>query len=292
MFRFLAIDVAWLNFWSNQDQNCLGNSDIFYFIDIRYCQLLSLLTLDNGSNVDRWIEIGPYQAEEAHVCGECRLMQSDERTIVCYGDLNTYGLPPIQKLGDFSRYDRKTRWPRVMADRLGDEFHVIEEGLCARTTTHTDPVEGEDRNGLASLGLVLESHMPIETVVLMLGSNDLKARFGVTAFEISMSIQRLILAIQRSTTGPAFKAPGILLVSPPPIYERSFLTEMFKGGREKSLQLAEHLSRVATTMGTAFFDAGSLVDGDTEDGVHLTAASHRILGVALADKLLQMHKAL
>lgn len=218
-------------------------------------------------------------------------MTSNERTIVCYGDSNTYGLPPIQELGDFSRYDRQTRWPRVMANKLGEDFHVIEEGLCARTTTHTDPVEGEDRNGLVSMKLILESHMPIETVVLMLGTNDLKARFGVSAFEISLSVQRLVLAIQQSTTGANFKAPAILLVAPPPIHERSFLTKMFKDGREKSLELPEHLSHVAAAMGTEFFDAGTFVDADTEDGVHLTAASHRILGVALADKLMQMHKA-
>ena len=124
-----------------------------------------------------------------------------------------------------------------MIDELGNDYHLVEEGLSGRTTAHSDPVEGEHKNGLAVLPALLESHMPIDYFVMMLGSNDLKARFAVTAFEISIGIQRLVQAVQRSGAGPNFAAPEILLISPPAIFERSFLAGMFKGGRLKPLAL-------------------------------------------------------
>ena len=228
---------------------------------------------------------GLSKSVNANMTCDGKAMISDEKVILCYGDSNTYGQTPIEEPGEFGRYDRHTRWPGVMSESLGEGFHVIEEGLSARTTVHTDAVEGEFRNGLAILPAILETNMPIDIVILMLGTNDLKARFGVSAFEISIGVQRLVQGIQKSAAGPGFAAPSILLISPPNVYERSFLTEMFAGARAKSKDLAEHFQNVANVMGTEFMDAATLVDADTADGVHLTAASHRILGVAVADKI-------
>lgn len=212
-------------------------------------------------------------------------MTANDKTILCYGDSNSFGRPPMRDLDDFGRFGPNERWSGVLRVELGDGYHIVEEGHSGRTTVHADPVEGEHKNGLAILPAILETHMPLHTVVLMLGTNDLKARFGVSALEISQSINRLVRTIAASGTGPNFGSPSILLICPPPIFERSFLTEMFRGGAEKSKNLAPFYRGVADRSGIGFLDAGEIIDSDTIDGIHLSVESHGTLGAAVADKL-------
>ena len=215
-------------------------------------------------------------------------MSAVEKSILCYGDSNTFGSPPMQQVGDFGRYDKHTRWPCVMKESLGPKFHLIEEGLGARTTVHSDPVEGEHKNGLHCLLPILESHRPLDYFVLMLGTNDLKARFGVSAREIAISVQRLLQVVQQCGTDAKFGALKVLLISPPVIFERGVCGDFFHGGREKSMALAEHYQNVAHTMGVEFLSSAELVDSDTPDGIHLSAESHRVLGRAVAAKIKMM----
>ena len=102
-----------------------------------------------------------------------------KRTVLCYGDSNTHGTPPMADLDAAGRFDAQTRWTCVAAQALGSGWTLIEEGQPGRTTVHDDPIEGPHRNRLRILPAILESHAPIDVVVLMLGTNDLKARFSV-----------------------------------------------------------------------------------------------------------------
>src|SRR5919204_1412889 len=133
------------------------------------------------------------------------------RTILCYGDSNTYGYDAATA----GRFPRDVRWPGVVRRELGPEFEIIEEGLNGRTTIWDDPfVDG--RNGRQYLGPCLQSHAPIHLVVLMLGTNDLKAVFRVSAPEIASGAAALVATIQTSRAGPGMAAPHVLLVVPPP----------------------------------------------------------------------------
>ena len=116
-----------------------------------------------------------------------------QKTILCFGDSNTWGFPP--DCG--ARYDRKTRWPGVLQDALGDACYVIEEGLPGRNTVWDDPVEG-GKNGLKQLVPIIHSHMPLDLVIIMLGTNDFKNRFSVSPLDISWSIGRLVKAVRDS----------------------------------------------------------------------------------------------
>ena len=98
--------------------------------------------------------------------------------VLCYGDSNTWGYIPVTG----GRYAPTVRWTGVMAEQLGPQFSAIEEGQSGRTTVWDDPLEG-DKNGLRYLPACLESHMPLDLVILMLGTNDLKARFSLTALD-------------------------------------------------------------------------------------------------------------
>ena len=202
--------------------------------------------------------------------------------VLCYGDSNTHGTPPVGGPGAVDRYDTATRWPRVLAAALGPGWEVIEEGLPGRTTVHPDPIEGAEKNGLAVLPAILHSHRPVDLVVLMLGTNDLKARFSVTAADVGHACAGLLREIVRSGAGPGGAAPACLLVCPPPLTEVDWLGDIFTGGAEKSRALPHALAEAARAEGAAFFDAGTVIASDPRDGIHFSQDSHRRLGAALA----------
>ena len=152
------------------------------------------------------------------------------QTVLCYGDSNTHGTLPMASLEATGRLGPDERWPGVLAKTLGPSWRVVEEGLPGRTTVHPDPIEGVHKNGLAALPVALESHRPLDLVILMLGTNDLKARFSLVPEDIAAGVERLVLAIRASEAGPGLAAPRLLLVAPPPVIEVGCLAAMFTGG--------------------------------------------------------------
>lgn len=204
------------------------------------------------------------------------------KTILCYGDSNTWGAAPLVSFDDVRRFDITVRWPGTLRQRLGAGYWVVEEGLNGRTTVHDDPVEGEHRNGRTYLLPCLETHAPINLAILMLGTNDLKHRFAVTAWDIAASAGRLIDIIQASTAGVAGKAPRVLLMCPPPLARLDLLAGMFTDGHEKSRALAPHYAAVAEARGCAFVNAGEVIECSDVDGIHFDADDHVALGTHLA----------
>jgi lysophospholipase L1-like esterase len=161
-------------------------------------------------------------------------------------------------------------------------WQVIAEGLPGRTTVHDDPVEGLHRNGLSVLPAILESHRPVDVVLLMLGTNDLKSRFAVNATDIALSLERLVLAIRASGCGPDGGAPGVLLVAPPPIVETGDLGLIFDGGAARSRDLGQRIAEAAARLGVPFVDAGTLVTVSALDGIHYDPPAQDVLARAFA----------
>ena len=203
------------------------------------------------------------------------------KTLLCFGDSNTYGTPPMRALGEWGRFGPAERWPGVVRGRLGPGWLVAEEGLPGRTTLHDDPIEGAHKNGLRVLPALLETHRPIDLMTLMLGTNDLKVRFGVPAEDIALSVERLVEAVKASPAGPDGRAPAVLLIAPVPIREAGVFAAMFRGGAATSRRLGGLLEEVAGRLGTGFLDAGALVETDPDEGIHLAADQHERLGQAV-----------
>ena len=200
------------------------------------------------------------------------------RMIVCYGDSNTHGTLPMTEPGVSVRHAPGDRWTDVLAQALGSGHAVIPEGLPGRTTVHEDPVEGGMRNGAAVLPAVLHSHKPVDLLVLMLGTNDLKPRFSVTAVEIARSVERLaLIARAESVVG------DLLIVAPPPVREAGCLSAVFEGAEARQRGLGDLLGAVARRVGAGFVDAGATVAVSAQDGVHWDAAAHRAFGSVMAD---------
>ena len=201
-------------------------------------------------------------------------------TILCYGDSNTHGTVPLMELGQFARYPRGTPWPDVLAQKLGPEFLVISEGLPGRTTVHDDPVDGGKRSGIDVLPAILPSHAPVDLMLLMLGTNDLKPRFSVTAAEIARSVERLVSEARGIAPDLA-----VMVIAPAPVQEAGVLKDVFEGAEIKQENLSEFLEATARRLGCTFLDAGSHVSVSPVDGVHWTAEDHSAFGAVMARKV-------
>jgi lysophospholipase L1-like esterase len=198
------------------------------------------------------------------------------RVILCYGDSNTWGYSPLTQ----DRLSIYERWTGILADLLGDDYRVIEEGLNGRTTVWDDPIE-EYRNGKQYLMPCLLSQKPVDLVVLMLGTNDLKKRFSVSAQDIANSMGVLVEVIQRSAAGPDGSAPKILLIAPPVVGKLTGYAEMFENAFENSLKFGEYYRQIAELYNCDFLDAGKVIISSELDGIHFEADQHKKLGLAV-----------
>lgn len=199
------------------------------------------------------------------------------KTILCYGDSNTWGLDPKTQ----DRFSRSIRWTGRLQTVLGNNYYVIEEGLCGRTTVWDDPIE-EFRNGKDYLIPCLLSHKPIDLVVLMLGTNDLKMRFSIPVIDVALGIKKLIEIIQNSEVNPENGPPKILLLSPPCINRMNKTgEEIFEGASEKSKMLSKYYYELSVDYGCVFFDISTIVSPSKDEGLHLDEKSH----ICIADKL-------
>ena len=209
------------------------------------------------------------------------------KNILCYGDSNIHGAKPIdfdimESMAIAGRLPLEKRWTGILQAELGGDYHVIEEGLNARTTVWDDPIEGVHKNGLKYLLPCLESHAPLDLIMLMLGTNDLKAKFAVSAYDIALSIGVLIRTIQNSGCGPNGKSPKILVMSPAPLGKITQFKELLLGGVEKSRQLAGYYSKIAKLYNCDFVDVGKIIKTSDIDGVHFDEKETEKLGKELA----------
>jgi lysophospholipase L1-like esterase len=199
------------------------------------------------------------------------------KRILCYGDSNTWGSDPLTG----ERLDDQTRWTRTLAHALGPDYEVIEEGLNGRTTVWDDPIEGY-KNGYLYFLPCLETHRPLDLVVIMLGTNDLKKRFSLSAYDIAQGAGVLVTATQKSAAGRAAKAPPVLLMAPPPLGKLTDYAEMFEDALEKSKKLGAYFRQVAQELGCAFLDTSSVIVSSQVDGIHFDPQEHARLGQAVA----------
>lgn len=205
------------------------------------------------------------------------------KRVLCYGDSNTWGYDPVTR----DRFGRNTRWTGVLRLELGNGYEVIEEGLNGRTTVWDDPIEGY-KNGLTYLIPCLETHRPLDLAVILLGTNDLKKRFSLSAFDVAQGAKALVAAVQGSKAGVKGRAPNVLLLAPPPITTLTDYAEMFEGAEAKSRKLAPHFAAVAREMGCALLDLSAVIASSPLDGIHFEAGEHRKLGLAVAAKVREL----
>lgn len=207
------------------------------------------------------------------------------KTILCYGDSNTYGSSTDGRPS--GRYGPTERYTGVIRAELGNDWFLIEEGLGGRTTVTDDPVEGVERNGRTYLKPCLHSHKPLDIVTIMLGTNDLKARFNKDSAEIARGMQALIEDTKLYGADGNGTPPEILIISPPAILrETPGIHRLFNAtGHDISKELPQEYKRVADQMGVHFLDANDHIASSPYDGIHFDLDAHTSLGKAIAEKV-------
>ena len=203
------------------------------------------------------------------------------KTILAYGDSLTYGSDPAV---DGGRHAYEDRWPSALEQGLGtDAVRVIAEGLGGRTTAFDDYSSLADRNGVRLLPTLIASHSPIDCVVIMLGTNDMKSYLSGSALAAAMGMKRLVEIIRTFPYSAGHPVPAVVMVAPPHCVatDHADLSTMFRHGMTESHLLAGHYERVAGDLGCAFFDAATVAKASPLDGVHLDAANSRAIGTSL-----------
>ena len=207
------------------------------------------------------------------------------RTIMTFGDSNTYGTPPARMKGEGGRFDAATRWPCVMRDTLGAGYTLIEEGLPGRTAVLPDPVMGPHMDGQIGLRIALESHGPIDLLTIMLGTNDAQTHHARNAEQIVGGLAAL-LAIARSDPYQLHHDGfDILLIAPPPTKEHGTYKDTQMGATAKTEALAPLIAGLAAHWGLPFLDAGQHIGTSPIDGLHFAAEDHITLGKVVAEKV-------
>lgn len=214
-----------------------------------------------------------------------------KKYILCFGDSNTWGVSPVRDgFGKpLVRLPEEKRWTGITQNILGDTYSFLVDGNCGRTTVWEDPIEGY-KNGAAYLPPCLWSHMPLDLVVIMLGTNDLKPRFQLSAYDIARGIEVLIKIVRNTPCGYDGGTPPILIMSPIHVKENregGWLYEMF-GDAERarqSYQLAHYYKMIANRWDCHFLDAAQFAHPSDEDGIHIDPPDHFPLASAVAEKI-------
>ena len=209
-----------------------------------------------------------------------------KKRIICFGDSNTWGYDPATG----GRYDEDTRWPMALQKMLGDGYQIIEEGQNGRTIANPDPYEWGCKCGMDYILPMVESHKPFDMLIIMLGSNDLKAKFHLPAGDIAGSLQNMLMKTTAFLKHQCGIDPKILIVSPPHLGDdlaTSPFAPFFEPEKavRNSKDLAYWSELVAKQFDCSFLDAAAVCRAGEADSLHLTAQGHKDLAEAIFLKI-------
>ena len=205
--------------------------------------------------------------------------------ILCIGDSNTWGYNPAHGW----RYEN--RWTKVL-QKLMTEHEIVEEGMNGRTLLSVDPFMKE-RCGIAGLKMLLMSHKPVDLVVVMLGTNELKTSFECSAAFVAKGIEEFIKVIKDETLWDRFRVPRLLVVSPVLIREELIVNgDVFGGYDERSVlesrRMAGAIEDICNKYNVDFMNAADYAVASLGDNLHMYEENHGKLAKALHEKIEEM----
>ena len=205
--------------------------------------------------------------------------------ILCFGDSNTYGYKP----DGTGRFLEGVRWTSLLQQKLGADFTVYEEGLCGRTTIFQDALR-EGRRGLDLIGTAVETHSPLDLVIIMLGTNDCKTCYGASAEVIAKGLEKVIDKAREKAATPF----DLLVISPihlgKGVGEEGFDTEFNEASEAVSKKLAKEYRKVAMQNGAYFLDASTIAKPSVTDREPLDEIGHKALSQAVYQIVKQWEK--
>ena len=200
------------------------------------------------------------------------------KRILCIGDSNTWGYIP----GSGERYEKNVRWTGKLAQTLGENYEVIEEGMNGRTTAFTDKIEP----GTAALDYLypcLISQFPLDYIIVMLGTNDTKTRYGVNTVEIGYGLGEVLLKIEETCRRKS-QTPEKIVIAPADLYPKKDWIEFTAESAQKAGGLTEEYRSIAALHHAEFLSACEVLGAECIgcDGIHFTEVGHQKLAEAVA----------
>lgn len=213
-----------------------------------------------------------------------------KKNLLCFGDSNTYGYNPFTA----GRYGEDVRWTKLLQKMLGDRANLVEEGMNGRTSVFDDPLR-ECVSGMDAISCCMYSHKPIDVLLIMLGTNDAKERFGTNAQTIGLGIKFLAeKALSLKYAWREGKDPILVLVAPQAIDKNYLKNEdmglpMGPGCDEKTRQLPKEIERWADYLGAYFIDANAEMKSpvDPVTYMHLTPEGHKEMAELFYHKMVE-----
>lgn len=196
--------------------------------------------------------------------------------IMCYGDSNTWGAIVPGEMNPFDRNER--RYTKLLQKYLGRKAEVIEEGFIARTADSDDiRAPKGNRNGSLTFVQYLCSHDPLDYVVIMLGTNDMKEQFGKFPEDVVSALKKKYVEFMRKDLKDVLTImPKVVIIAPPVI---EGLGGNYVGAREKSLRFSVVYEQFAKENNCLFVDNVGVTVGP--DGVHMDTNGHKVLAQKL-----------
>ena len=194
------------------------------------------------------------------------------KRVLCYGDSLTYGHDPETN----TRLDINKRWTGVLQSLLGNNYEIIEEGLGGRTTNLEDP-NSPHKNGLIYFPSFLMSHFPLDIIIILLGTNNLKGRFSQNPSQIAESLLEYVKHINDLSVSEETSIPKLIIAAPPLVIEKFVPQDWdFQGGEIKSKQLATEYLKITQKVKAEFINLSDIYPSQ-KDGVHLNEKGNKML---------------
>ena len=207
-----------------------------------------------------------------------------KKHILCFGDSNTHGYcpEPSESVDRGERYNEEERWTCLLQKALGEDYLVLENGVNGRTTAFSDPFRPYI-SGLGVIEAVLMAHRPLDLLIVMLGTNDVKERYGMSAQCIGFGLEKLCFTAS-ITDAWSGRGPNILVIAPPHLDDAiDHDATMGAGCAMKSRQLSAVYREICEKHGWHFLDAEGLVSFSKADFCHMSARDHRVFARKLSE---------
>ena len=198
------------------------------------------------------------------------------KSILCFGDSNTFGYRP----DNGKRFSSNIRWTGLLKQLfINDEVEIIEEGLVGRTSVFEDSFR-PGRKGIDYLVPLLESHSPIDLLIIMLGTNDCKTIYNASAELIGLGIEKLIN--RAKSFNPSLE---ILLISPIHLGEDVWRDGYDPEFNQESVKVSKGLKgvyrKIAHKYGCHFLAASDVASPSGIDQEHLDKQGHLALATEI-----------
>ena len=212
--------------------------------------------------------------------------------ILIFGDSNSWGYVDEDNGKKFDK-----RWSIIFSSQLkvlGIENTVNEDCLPGRTTDIDDLNQDIHINGAKIFKSSILANSPLDLILVMLGTNDLKKIFNRTEEEVSQGIEKLITIAQNTFSGKGnwhdMNISKLVVITPPILGERSNDKnwdnyEDWKGGFEKSTKLQKCFEKVCEIYSIPLIDSNNFISSSCKDPIHWSKKTHQIFGKKIAEEI-------